>query len=87
MKIILIGSVGSSYHTLLKLIEYEFNIVAVFGLEPKNPKTVSGYTSLKDVCKKNSISYFPFTAINDELEKISSIGPDIIFAIGISQLI
>jgi methionyl-tRNA formyltransferase len=89
MRVVLIGSVGSSLNTLLKLIEYKFNIDAVFGYEPSNKNNVSGYTNLKNICNQHGIKYFPFVKINDtnNIDIIKSISPDIVFAVGISQII
>jgi len=89
MKVILIGSVSSSLYTLNKLIEYQFDILAVFGYEPQDESRVSGLVNMRDLCEKNNIKYYPFKRINDKnnIEIIKALSPTIIFAVGISQII
>lgn len=88
-KIIVIGAVQSTLVTLKKLIEYKFKIQGVLGHEPIKADKVSKLVNLKDVCVDYGIDYRPFHKINDEehikwaIEK----QPDIIFAVGFSQLL
>lgn len=88
-KIIVIGSVSSTEALILKLIEYNFNIVGVFGFAPKNTKIISGYKSFEQLCSENKLHYIPYTDINDEynIRLIKNLQPDIIFAVGFSQLL
>lgn len=89
LKVLIIGGVSSTKRTLSKLIEHEINIVGVFGLELLDTTSVSGYTSMKELALKHNMSYFPFKKINDKIniDLIRGLKPDIIFVIGLSQLI
>lgn len=89
LKIALAGSVASSFVTLKKLLEHKMNVIAVFGLEPKEESRVSGYVNMKEFCIANSVSYYPFTKISSESikETLLRIKPDIFFVIGLSQLV
>lgn len=89
MRIGLVGSVGSSYVTLEKLIEHQMDIVGVWGYEPSSLKNVSAYRSMKDLCNEHKLPYHPFVKINDPETKsqIKSSSIDLLFVVGLSQLV
>lgn len=89
MKVGLVGSVGSSMLTLQKLFEYNFDIVGVWGYEPESTKNVSGFCSLRQFSETNSLPYYPFVKINDEIHKkqIKEAAPELLFIVGLSQLV
>jgi methionyl-tRNA formyltransferase len=89
MRVGLIGSVRSSLLTLCKLVEYQFNIVCVWGYEPDSTINVSGYCSMKEYAVKNKLIYSPFVRVNNEEIKrqIRGYDLDILFIVGLSQLI
>lgn len=88
-KIVLAGSVGSSRVTLEKLIQHQLPVVGVLGLEPANAEKVSGFTRLDDLCIKNNIPYLGFRKINspEVVETIRAWAPDLLFVVGLSQLV
>ena len=88
-KVVVIGSVTSTKALLEKLIEYGFDIKAVFGYQPEDITNISGYVSFAGICKEYGIMYVPFVNINDSenIDILKSIRPDIIFAVGFSQLL
>jgi methionyl-tRNA formyltransferase len=87
--IILIGSVNSSKKTLEKLIEHKLNVTGVLGLSPAVSKAVSGYVDLQELASNNSIPFEHFEKVNSQpvLEFITGRKPDLVFVIGLSQLI
>lgn len=89
MKVGLIGSVGSSLITLEKLVQFHFDVVGVWGYEPTDVKNVSGYCSLREFANRNHLSYYPFEKVNEIVVKneIKSACPDILFIVGLSQLV
>jgi methionyl-tRNA formyltransferase len=89
MKVGLIGSVKSSETVLLQLIKYQFNVVGVLGFNPENKENVSGWTDLSKTAQKERIPYSDYQKINDRkhLDWMSEKQPDVIFAVGFSQLI
>ncbi|MFK8078844.1 MAG: formyltransferase family protein [Granulosicoccus sp.] len=87
MRIILIGSVNSSLVTLSKLLQYEMNVVAVMGLESGNTARVSGLVSLREKAEDHQVPFFGFSKINDQAEQIIALEPDLIFVVGLSQLV
>lgn len=87
MRYILIGSVDSSERTLLKLIAHELNVVGVFGYTPADHSGVSGFVNLQPVAEKAGLAFFPFQRINDHVQQIVELKPDIILVVGLSQLV
>ena len=88
-KVILIGSVNSSRKTLEKLIEHQIDVVAVLGLDPSVATTVSGYCDLKALSEKHAIPFQHFTKVNDAqtVDFVKSKQPDLVFVVGLSQMI
>ncbi|WP_298222779.1 formyltransferase family protein [Flavobacterium sp.] len=88
-KIILIGSVNSSRKTLEKLLEHQLNVVAVLGLDPQAATNVSGYCDLKTLSESHNIPFQYFTKVNDAeiVDFVKSKQPDLVFVVGLSQMI
>ena len=88
-RIILIGSVNSSRKTLEKLLEHQLNVVAVLGLHPDAATNVSGYFDLKPLSESNTIPFQYFTKVNDTeiVDFVASKSPDLVFVVGLSQMI
>ena len=88
-RVILIGAVKTSLSILKKLVEFKFNVVGVFGYEPKDATNVSGLTNMSLFSKENNIPYFGYQNINEKrlIDIAQSLNPDIIFAVGFSQLL
>jgi methionyl-tRNA formyltransferase len=87
VKVGFIGGVNSSFCTLKKLVEYEFDIVCVLGYKPSEKMVVSGYNDFELFCMEKNISFTPFTRINEHAELIKELNLDVLFVVGISQLI
>lgn len=87
-KVLVIGAVNTTKHTLSQLMKYDFNVVGVLGHEPLNKDKVSGWTDLKAQSKELSLQYKGFKKINDEenINWAKEKNPDVIFAVGFSQL-
>ncbi len=88
-RVILIGSVNSSRKTLEKLIEHQLHVVAVLGLQPDAAENVSGYYDLKELSESNQIPFQYFSKVNDEVhvDFVKSKAPDLVFVVGLSQMI
>lgn len=89
MRIIVIGAVGSTKRILDGLIRNKSNVVGVMGLRQSNSKKVAGYVDLEPIASEFSIDFKSFSKINDpeNIEWISSRKPDVIFAVGFSQIV
>lgn len=87
-RIVVIGAVNTTKHTLNQLVKYDFNVVGVLGHEPLNTSNVSGWTDLKSQSEELNVAYKGFKKINDieNIEWAKQKNPDIIFAVGFSQL-
>lgn len=87
--ILVIGAVATTKVTIELLHSNNFNIVGVLGLETSRVGNVSGWVSLGKLCEKLEIDYLGFEKINDEryLKWANEKKPDIIFAVGFSQLL
>jgi methionyl-tRNA formyltransferase len=87
--ILVIGAVQTTAVTIEKLVEHNFNIVGVLGQEPKNKARVSGLADLAGIAAKHNLDYRGFKLINHEkhVEWATNKKPDIIFAVGFSQLL
>jgi len=89
MKVGVIGAVGTTKLTLEKLVEHQFDVVGVLGHEPKNRLRVSGIQDLQNIAEKHNVPYKGYQRINDEefLDWMRVKQPEIIFAVGFSQLL
>ena len=87
--ILVIGAVSSTIRTTVGLIRNNLNIVGILGHEPSNTNAVSGLVDLKKLALENDIDYCGFQKINAEepIQWAKSKQPDIIFAVGFSQLL
>ena len=88
-RIILAGSVNSSLKTLKKLIQHNMNVVAALGLNPDAAKNVSGFQDLQPVAEEAHIDFRYFSKLNDEaiVSYIRQKEPDLLFVIGLSQIV
>lgn len=85
-RIVLAGSVSFSRVTLEALVRHGANVVGVLGLDRAASKDVSDYARLDDVA---DLDYRDFTKINspDVVEQIRAWQPDVLFVVGLSQLV
>lgn len=87
--VVLIGSVNSSRRTLEKLIEHNINVAGVLGLDPAASKNVSGFVDLRIMAEKHNIPFRYFSKVNDTetIAFVKECQPDLLFVIGLSQMI
>jgi methionyl-tRNA formyltransferase len=87
-KVLVIGAVNTTKHTLNQLVKYGFDVVGVMGHQPANTASVSGWTDLESQSKNLHLTFKGFKKINDleNLDWAREKQPDIIFAVGFSQL-
>jgi len=88
-RIAIAGSVNSSKRVLEKLIEHEMNVVRVYGLSPEVSQKVSGYQDLRPIAENADLSFQYFDKINNKsvIQDIKNADVDILFVVGLSQLI
>lgn len=87
-KVLVIGAVKSTMQTLEQLIKHDFEVVGIMGHEPKDITKVSGWSDLRSQAKFHNLSFKGFQKINssDNIIWAREKKPDIIFAVGFSQL-
>lgn len=89
LRIVLAGSVGSSRLTLQALLRHRANVVGVLELQPDDPSAVSGFARLQDVAAEVSVPCVGFQKLNEAniVEQVREWQPDLLFAVGLSQLV
>jgi methionyl-tRNA formyltransferase len=89
VKVALIGSVTSSWHTLAAFIDNGVEVSAVLGVDPKYAKNISGYRDLSILAREAKIPYLYFRRVRDtEVETFLRAHPfDLLWLIGLSQLV
>ena len=89
MRIVLAGGVQSSRVTLERLVKHGADVRLVLGYEPKDASLVSGYVNLSGIARANQIAYAAFQSINTPavIDRIRNTAPDVLFVVGLSQLI
>jgi methionyl-tRNA formyltransferase len=89
LRIALAGSVVSSRRALQGLLRHRAKLVGVLGLSPGSAGAVSGYSRLDDLADSAGIPYAEFRSINDRdvLAAVRAWQPDLLFVVGLSQLV
>jgi len=91
MKIGVIGAVETTAVTLRSLVKHGFDIIGVLGLgcDQENNGNVSGWSDLRKISDELDILYKDYTSINDRenIKWMEKKHPDLIFAVGFSQLL
>jgi methionyl-tRNA formyltransferase len=89
MKVALIGSVSSSWYALDALIQGGIDITAVLGIDESLGDKISDYRSLRSLATNADIPFHSFVKVSETgvEEFLKDHAPDIIFVIGISQLV
>ncbi len=87
MNVVIIGAVQSTERALIKLVQHKLNVVGVFGYRAQSSAHVSGFTDLEVIADKAGCKFFPFESINDKAKEIEMLAPDVVFVIGLSQIV
>lgn len=89
LRIVLAGSVGSSRLTLQTLLRHQANVVGVLELQPDDPTAVSGFARLHDVASEANVPCVAFQKLNEPqiVEQVREWQPDLLFVVGLSQLV
>ena len=90
-RIVLAGGVFSTRVTLERLLAHGAPVVGVLGLAPPDPEAapVSGYARLDDLCRDAAVPFVEFERINapEVVAQVRAWAPDLLFVVGLSQLV
>lgn len=87
MKVALIGSVTSTEITFNKLVSNELKPAKVYGYEPDDSSLVSAYVNLREHCLIEKVAYEGFKKVNSLESDIINGKYDLVFVVGLSQLV
>lgn len=88
-RIVLVGSVVSTRRVLQALFRHRANVVGVMGLAVEASARVSGYCRFDDLASVANVPYRDFTRINTPgvIAQLREWQPDLLFVVGLSQLV
>lgn len=88
-RIVFAGAVHSSRLTLQRLVRHGANVTSVLGLRAEAAGVTSGYSRLDDLAAAAGVPYHDFKSINDPaaIKAVRMDSPDLLFVVGLSQLI
>ena len=87
MRCAVFGGVVSTRVLVEALARHGFSDVRVWGYEPNDPSLVSGWTDLKPVSQSASFEYAGFQRVSKCEEALREFAPDVVFVVGLSQLV
>ena len=87
MKVAVIGGVRSTEVLIRKLHDHGFAELRVWGYAPADPRIVSGWADLGALCKGLGIAYQPFVKLAQCEDDLRRFEPDLLFAVGLSQIL
>jgi methionyl-tRNA formyltransferase len=87
MKIAVVGGIFSTQVVVEKLAEHDFTDVMVWGYSPPSVANISGWVNLEETAYNYGFRFSPFVKIAECENEIREYFPDILFVVGLSQII
>ena len=89
MRVALVGSVSSSWYALEALIDGNVNVCGVLGVTETRGNRISDYHSLRSLAAHARLPFRDFVKISESGVRtfLQSKAPDVIWVIGLSQLV
>lgn len=87
MRLAVIGGVNSTEVLVRQLVKHGFRDCAVWGYVPADLTNVSGWCDLGAVCSELGLPHNPFRKVAECEQSLRSFSPDILFVVGLSQLV
>ncbi len=89
MRIVVAGATVSTHQTLDALIRHGADVVGVLQLRGESSHTVTAFSPLDELAENYGIPCATFRNINDEeiVEQVRNWQPDLMFVVGLSQLV
>lgn len=88
-RVVLAGSVSTTRRTLQGMLRHQINLAGILGLSAERSANVSGYARLDDLAAEAGVPYLDFENINapEIVSAIRTWQPDLLFVVGLSQLV
>lgn len=87
MRVAVIGGVNSTEVLIRQLAKHCFKDCAVWGYVPADSNNVSGWCDLGETCTELGLSHNPFRKVEECEQSLRAFSPDILFVVGLSQLV
>lgn len=87
MRIAVVGGVGSTAVLVEKLAQHRFDETRVWGFEPGDPTIVSGWTDLRGLAARLGLGFQGFRKVKETVPSLTEFAPEIVFVVGLSQLV
>ncbi|NVK39766.1 MAG: hypothetical protein HWE39_00860 [Oceanospirillaceae bacterium] len=87
MRIAVVGGVASTETLIRSLICHGFEKIKVWGYEPEEITYVSGWRDLRHLSEVQELPFEGFRHVTECEESLRAFGPDILFVVGLSQII
>jgi len=87
VRVAVIGGVKSTAVLVEKLAAHGFGEVHVWGYSPPNTDLVSGWVDLAGVASGHGYGFSRFRKVVDCDPELRAFGPDVLFAVGLSQMV
>jgi methionyl-tRNA formyltransferase len=87
MKVAVVGGVASTEVLLRALVRHQIGEIAVWGYEPSDTSLVSGWRDLRCISEGLSLAYMGFRKVTECEASLRSFAPDIMFVVGLSQIV
>lgn len=87
MKLAVIGGVASTEALVQALVRHKVGEIAVWGYEPKDTSLVSGWRDLRRLAGGLGLPFESFRKITECEASLRAYAPDILFVVGLSQIV
>lgn len=87
MRVAVIGGVSSTAVLVNKLAAHGFDQVHVWGYSPRDTELVSGWVDLASVAVVHGYAFSRFSNVVDCEPELRAFRPDLLFAVGLSQIV
>lgn len=87
MKVAVVGGVVSTEVLVQALVRHRVGEIALWGYEPADTMLVSGWRDLRQLAERLGLQFMGFRKITDCEAGLRTFAPDILFVVGLSQIV
>lgn len=89
MRVAVLGGVSSTEVMVRRLVAHGFEVALLLGFEPKDSSGVSFYVPLRQVAAELDLPFLGFEKVSEPAvaQQLTDLRPDVLFVVGISQLV